>query len=174
MPEELRGMFWAHIGIFGGLGNIEALGERLERDLQSLCPVGYEIGIFEAFDPATPPYTSAAALTSSNIYLSTYPVTREEYLEHGSSICRRRFGGPAYNVHPPSSVLTGGAGVGDEGVEGAALDEDEQEMRYIMGLESIKGRKTKGKKGKTGKGKEDEEVISGNWGGRRRRTMGGM
>ncbi|WVQ75999.1 actin-like protein ARP6 [Cryptococcus sp. DSM 104548] len=174
MPEELRGMFWAHIGIFGGLGNIEALGERLERDLQSVCPVGYEIGIFEAFDPVTPPYTSAAALTSSDIYLSTYPVTREDYLEHGSSICRRRFGGPAYNVHPPSSVLTGGAGAGGEDGEGGEIDEDEQEMRYIMGLESIKGRKTKGKKGKSGKGKEDEEVTSGNWGGRRRRTMGGM
>lgn len=29
MPEELQGMFWAHIGIVGGLGNVEALGERL-------------------------------------------------------------------------------------------------------------------------------------------------
>lgn len=29
MPQELQGMFWAHIGIVGGLGNIEALGERL-------------------------------------------------------------------------------------------------------------------------------------------------
>jgi actin-related protein 6 len=29
MPEEVRGMYWANIGIFGGLGNIENLGERL-------------------------------------------------------------------------------------------------------------------------------------------------
>lgn len=29
MPPELQGMFWAHIGVVGGLGNIEALGERL-------------------------------------------------------------------------------------------------------------------------------------------------
>ncbi len=29
MPEEVRGMYWGNIGIFGGLGNIEALGERL-------------------------------------------------------------------------------------------------------------------------------------------------
>jgi actin-related protein 6 len=29
MPEELRGMFWANIGLFGGLGMIENLGERL-------------------------------------------------------------------------------------------------------------------------------------------------
>jgi actin-related protein 6 len=29
MPEELKGMYWANIGILGGLGYIEALGERL-------------------------------------------------------------------------------------------------------------------------------------------------
>lgn len=65
MPEELRGMFWANIGIFGGLGDIETLGERLcvllsafassltsrrEQDLRALCPVDHEIGIFEAFE----------------------------------------------------------------------------------------------------------------------------
>ncbi|WWD07640.1 actin-like protein ARP6 [Kwoniella europaea PYCC6329] len=157
MPEELRGMYWAHIGIFGGLGNIEALGERLEMDLQALCPVNYEIGIYEAFDPASPPYVAATTLTTSEIYLSTYPITRAEYLEHGSSICRRRFGGPAYNVNPPG--FTSGEISGE-------IDEDERERRYAMGLESIKGRGGK-------KRKEEEEVISGNWGGRRRRA-GGM
>lgn len=65
MPEELRGMYWANIGIFGGLGYIEALGERLsvtsicpvrladcgrELELRRLCPCDYEIGIFEAFE----------------------------------------------------------------------------------------------------------------------------
>ncbi|WWD21521.1 actin-like protein ARP6 [Kwoniella shandongensis] len=157
MPEELRGMYWAHIGIFGGLGNIEALGERLERDLQALCPVDYEIGIFEAFDPASPPYVSATSLTSSEIYLSTYPVTRAEYLEHGSSICRRRFGGPAYNLNPPG--FTNGDGGGD-------LSDDERERRYAMGIES--------KKGKGKRKMEEEEVTSGNWGGRRRRAMGAL
>jgi len=29
MPEGVRGMYWGNIGIFGGLGNIDALGERL-------------------------------------------------------------------------------------------------------------------------------------------------
>jgi actin-related protein 6 len=29
MPVELQGMFWAHIGVFGGLGNIPDFGERL-------------------------------------------------------------------------------------------------------------------------------------------------
>ena len=29
MPDEVRGMYWANIGIFGGLGNIENIGERM-------------------------------------------------------------------------------------------------------------------------------------------------
>jgi actin-related protein 6 len=105
--------------------------------------------------PVTPPYHSALSLTSSEIYLSTYPVTRAEYQEHGSSVCRRRFGGPAYNVNPPG--IDPGAGAGGD------LSDDERERRYAMGLESKKG-KVKGKR------KEEEEVTSGNWGGRRRRT----
>ncbi|ORY30390.1 actin family [Naematelia encephala] len=155
MPEEVQGMYWANIGIFGGLGNVEGLGERLERDLRTLCPIKYEIGIFEAFDPASPPYTSALSLTSSEIYLSTYPVTRAEYLEHGSSICRRRFGGPAYNINPPGFT---------NGEVNMDMSDDEKERRYAMGLES--------KKGKGKKKVEEEEVTSGNWGGRRRRGLG--
>ena len=50
LPDELRGLYWANIGIFGGLGNVENLGERLERDLRALCPAEYEIGIFEAYE----------------------------------------------------------------------------------------------------------------------------
>ena len=50
LPDELRGLYWANIGIFGGLGNVENLGERLERDLRAVCPAEYEIGIFEAYE----------------------------------------------------------------------------------------------------------------------------
>lgn len=187
MPEELRGMYWANIGIFGGLGYIEALGERLyvcaihlssqqliksrELELRRLCPCDYEIGIFEAFeyvewleygqnstDPLSPPsvpYTSACALATSDIYLETYPVTRAEYLEHGSSICRRRFGAPAYNITPPGFV---------EG-DVADVSDDERERRYALGLESIRGKGSRGKRKV-----EEQEVTSGNWGGRRRRA----
>lgn len=150
-----------------------------ERDLQALCPVEYEIGIYEAFEyvffflpslqlspltffisPASPAYTSATALTSSEVYMSTYPITRAEYFEHGSSVCRRKFGSfgaPAYNVYPPG--FSSGADASTE------ASDDEMEMRYAMGLESKKG-------GKGKRRKEEEEVTSGNWGGRRRRTIG--
>ncbi|BEI84061.1 hypothetical protein CcaverHIS002_0406650 [Cutaneotrichosporon cavernicola] len=155
MPEELQGMFWAHIGIVGGLGNIEALGERLERDLRALCPSDYDIGIYEVFEPASAPYQAAVALSSHDGYLPTYPVTRAEYLEHGSSICRRKFGGPVYNVEPPGFNR-----------DTEPVDEDEQELRYALGLDSIRGKGSK-------KRANDEEVTSGNWGGRRRRAQEG-
>lgn len=144
-----------------------------ELELRRLCPCDYDIGIFEAFEyvsftlemsgtsadapsPPSVPYTSACSLATSDIYLDTYPVTRAEYLEHGSSICRRRFGGPAYNITPPGFV---------EG-DVADVSDDERERRYALGLESIRGKGGKGKRSKA----EEQEVTSGNWGGRRRRA----
>ncbi|EIW68065.1 hypothetical protein TREMEDRAFT_40155 [Tremella mesenterica DSM 1558] len=156
MPEEVRGMYWAHIGIFGGLGNIEGLGERLERDLRALCPIEYELGIFEAYDPASQPYHAAQSLIQSSTYPSL-PITRAEYLETGSSICRRKL---SVFSQPPYSPLSGSV---PEIVDGE-LSDDERERRYALGLIDEE------KKGKKGKKKEDEEVISGNWGGRRRRA----
>ena len=107
--------------------------------------------------PPSVPYTSAVSLTTSEYYHETYPVTRAEYLEHGSSICRRRFGGPAYNVAPPGFL---------EGEIGGDVSDDERERRYALGLESIRGKGSKGKRKV-----EEQEVTSGNWGGRRRRGV---
>ncbi|WOO80535.1 Actin-like protein ARP6 [Vanrija pseudolonga] len=156
LPPDIQGMFWANIGIIGGLGNVEALGERLERDLRALCPIDYELGIYEVYEPTSAAYQAAVALTSNDVYLSSYAVTRAEYQEHGSSICRRKFGGPAYNVDPPGFTRDGGEPV----------DEHEQELRYALGLDSIKGKGSKRRN-------EDQEVTSGNWGGRRRRAQEG-
>lgn len=33
LPEELRGIYWANIAVIGGLGEIEAFGERLSVSL---------------------------------------------------------------------------------------------------------------------------------------------
>lgn len=115
---------------------------------------------FFSISPASLAYTSATALTSSEVYMSTYPVTRTEYFEQGSSLCRRKFGSfgaPAYNIDPPG--FSSGVDARTE------VSDDEMEMRYAMGLESKKG-------GKGKRRKEEEEVTSGNWGGRRRRTTG--
>ena len=115
---------------------------------------------------AAPPYHAATNLTSSEIYLSTFPVTRAEYQEHGSAICRRRFGGPGYSINPPG-FKSGEVAVDADG----EVDEDARELRYAMGLESIRGKPLNASKGKNKK-KEEEEVVSGNWGGRRRRAQG--
>lgn len=106
------------------------------------------------YRPVSAPYQAAVSLASNDVYLTNYPVTRAEYQEHGSTICRRKFGGPAYNQNPPGFSRT------DE----EPVDEHEQELRYALGLDSIRGRGGK-RKG------EEEEVTSGNWGGRRRRAQ---
>jgi len=53
-------------------------------------------------------------------------------------------------------------------LEGDAGDvsDDERERRYALGLENIRG------KGKGKRKVEEQEVTSGNWGGRRRRAAG--
>jgi hypothetical protein len=47
--------------------------------------------IFPAHSPTKPAYYGAQALTLRPDYLANYPITRQEYLEHGSERCRRRF-----------------------------------------------------------------------------------
>lgn len=111
-------------------------------------------------------------------------MTRAEYLEHGSGICRRRFGGPAYNINPPfvSEASGGAAGTGNGssggGGGGRDLSDDERERRYAMGMESKYFTGRKGKKGTKGKKRKDqeeeEEVVTGSWGGRRRRGLDGL
>jgi actin-related protein 6 len=55
----------------------------------------------------------------------------------------------------------------------AEMDDDERERRYALGLLDAETRK-KGARGGKGKKRDvEEEVVSGNWGGRRRRAMGG-
>ena len=41
--------------------------------------------------PTKPVFYGAQALTLRPDYLTTYPITRQDYLEHGSERCRRRF-----------------------------------------------------------------------------------
>lgn len=41
--------------------------------------------------PITPVFYAAQGLSVRPDYLTTYPVTKEEYSEHGTGYCRRRF-----------------------------------------------------------------------------------
>jgi actin-related protein 6 len=109
--------------------------------------------------PAAPPYHSALSLTSSENYLTTYPVTKAEYQEHGPDICRRRFGGPSSLTPLATGVSAAGVQLDEE------TDDDELDRLYAMGIDVVgNGRKKKIRI-------EEEEVTTGGqgWGGRRRR-----
>ncbi len=47
-PIDIQGMFWANIGLIGGMAATKDIGERLEKELRESCPVEWEVGLYEA------------------------------------------------------------------------------------------------------------------------------
>jgi len=92
LPDDLRGMFWANIGLIGGNTNFPGYYERLSSELLSLTPVEYDLQIYRSEDAVTESYRSALAFVKNPAFM-THVVTREEYLESGSNASRRKFPG---------------------------------------------------------------------------------
>lgn len=92
LPEDTRGMYWANIGLIGGNTKLPGFQDRLFTELRKLAPIDYDICIFQATDPITEAYRSAVNFTASP-HFSGAVVSREEYMEAGSNVCRRKFGG---------------------------------------------------------------------------------
>ncbi|KZT09178.1 actin-related protein Arp6 [Laetiporus sulphureus 93-53] len=90
LPEDVRGMLWAHIGIVGGNAKFSGLRERLQAELRSLAPVDCDVNIYISDEPILEAYRSAIAFAKSPEF-SANVVTRAEYLEMGSNACRRKF-----------------------------------------------------------------------------------
>ncbi|PCH39816.1 actin-like protein ARP6 [Wolfiporia cocos MD-104 SS10] len=96
LPEDLQGMFWAHIGLIGGNAKFPGFCERLHNELRSLAPNDCEVSIYLSNEPliiSSPileAYRSAVAFARTPEFAQRV-VTREEYLEMGSNACRRKF-----------------------------------------------------------------------------------
>jgi len=90
LPEDLQGMFWAHIGLVGGNAKFPGFHERLLSELRALAPDDYEVFIYSSTDPILEAYRSAITFAKSPAF-PQHVVTREEYLEIGSNACRRKF-----------------------------------------------------------------------------------
>ncbi|KAF7309255.1 hypothetical protein MIND_00295800 [Mycena indigotica] len=94
LPDDLRGLFWANIGLVGGSTKFPGLCERLSRELRSFAPFEAEIAIYQPEDAILEAYTAAVSLASSRAFTtSKMAVTRAEYLESGSSAMRRKMAG---------------------------------------------------------------------------------
>ncbi|KAF9046356.1 actin-like protein ARP6 [Panaeolus papilionaceus] len=90
LPSDLQGMFWSNIGLIGGNSKITGFRDRLFSELRTLAPVEFEVVIYECEDPVTEVYRSACKFAAKPEF-SRLCVTREEYLESGSSATRRKF-----------------------------------------------------------------------------------
>jgi len=91
LPEDLRGMFWANIGLIGGNILFSGFEYRLLAELQPLAPAGCEVSIYRGESPVTQTYQAAHAFANSPHYAEK-TISRSEYLEEGSHTCSRRFG----------------------------------------------------------------------------------
>ncbi|KAG8743555.1 Actin- protein 6 [Ceratobasidium sp. 414] len=90
LPEEMRGVAWANIGLVGGNCLFDGFEQRLFNGLRALAPSDYEVCLYRARNPITSTFYAAHALARSPVFPSLC-ITRAEYLERGTSACRRKF-----------------------------------------------------------------------------------
>lgn len=90
LPEDLRGMFWANIGLVGGSTLFPGFVNRLARELRALAPPECEVGLVPSAAPITAAFHAGRAFARTPAFEAQL-VTREEYMESGSSACRRKF-----------------------------------------------------------------------------------
>ncbi|THH05662.1 hypothetical protein EW145_g4632 [Phellinidium pouzarii] len=90
LPEDLQGLFWSNIGLVGGNAKLPGFGQRLMSELRSLAPIDHEVSLYESSNPIIEAYNSGAEL-ARNADFAEEAVTRAEYQEYGSNICRRKF-----------------------------------------------------------------------------------
>uniref|UniRef100_A0A1I8AR98 Actin-related protein 5 n=1 Tax=Steinernema glaseri TaxID=37863 RepID=A0A1I8AR98_9BILA len=90
IPEALRGRMLKNIVLVGGNTRFPGFKRRLEEELRSLVETKYDIDVRLPSDPLTHVWHSAAAMIAAHEENQDF-VTREEYNEHGASLCRKRF-----------------------------------------------------------------------------------
>ncbi|CDH52255.1 arp6 actin-related protein 6 homolog [Lichtheimia corymbifera JMRC:FSU:9682] len=90
---ELHGLLYANIILVGGNTNIPGYRERIMQDLRTMAPSTYELRIAQPENPVEYAWHGGqnfVALSSRSDLQRTF-VSRKEYFEYGSEICRRKF-----------------------------------------------------------------------------------
>ncbi|KAF8907385.1 hypothetical protein CPB85DRAFT_1311636 [Mucidula mucida] len=108
LPEDLRGLFWANVRVFGGNTKFPGFSERLLSELRSLAPTSDEVCIYDCENPITAPLDGALNFVQTSAYQDGL-ITREEYLEGGSNAIRRKWKGPGpeapEKIQPPKNLV---------------------------------------------------------------------
>lgn len=87
---DLRESLYSNIVLTGGSSLFPNFQERLQRELRSLVPADYEIGVTPAKDALHAAWRGGSLFASAENF-QAQTVTRAEYHEHGHALCRRRF-----------------------------------------------------------------------------------
>lgn len=93
--NEIEGELCArNIILTGGNASIPGYKERFEKDIRQFIPNHWNVNIYQPDDPSTYAWQGAALfarMEQSAGRFHNYCVNRDEYLEHGHSICAKRF-----------------------------------------------------------------------------------
>ncbi|XP_071791949.1 actin-related protein 6-like [Asterias amurensis] len=89
-PADMRPHLFKNILLTGGNAMFPGYKERVESDVRSMAPAQYEVSVTKPDHPITDAWEGGKLLSKSKNF-SKLMVTREEYNEHGHSVCWERF-----------------------------------------------------------------------------------
>ncbi|CAK4080870.1 unnamed protein product [Aphanomyces euteiches] len=88
-PSHVQGFMYQHLVVSGGTSQFSQFVARLEQELRPLVPGEFPIKIHVVDDPIGGVWRGCQAYATSSDFTS-HLVTKAEYLEHGSPICREK------------------------------------------------------------------------------------
>ncbi|GAA97457.1 uncharacterized protein L969DRAFT_604578 [Mixia osmundae IAM 14324] len=98
LPEMLRGLYWGNVICIGGSACLPGFVGRLQVELRELATEDYTVRVRASSTPITHAAKAARHILQHPeldydgvLSLEASFVTREEYQEYGSELCRRRF-----------------------------------------------------------------------------------
>ncbi|CAO3651706.1 unnamed protein product [Cunninghamella blakesleeana] len=91
---SLHGIMYANIILVGGNAHFPGYQQRIEKELRQMIPLDYELRVSVPDDPEEAAWTGGQKMMTSlgKSELQSLFVTRKEYMEYGSDICKRKFG----------------------------------------------------------------------------------
>eukprot|EP00160_Parvularia_atlantis_P005150 Unigene14396_Nuclearia_a/m.43433 Unigene14396_Nuclearia_a/g.43433 ORF Unigene14396_Nuclearia_a/g.43433 Unigene14396_Nuclearia_a/m.43433 type:complete len:214 (-) Unigene14396_Nuclearia_a:43-684(-) len=89
-PDMMRGLLYGNIVLVGGGANLPGIVERIQRDVRSMAPADYAVCVSVSERPSEAAFRGGVLFAGEPAF-SRFCVTRQEYLEHGNAVCRKRF-----------------------------------------------------------------------------------
>ncbi|KAJ9284605.1 actin family [Paecilomyces variotii] len=95
LPTALQAAFLANVLVVGGNSLIPGFMERLYRDLRQIASAECEVRVRRPKDPIRSTWLGASRFATNREELKQVAITRQQYLEHGSTWTGKKFSGSA-------------------------------------------------------------------------------